>query len=131
MSDSESGVSGNWIGFYSFPIDLPPVRFDAVLLERGGQITGSIEEVDEDWGNGHLVSTVDGVHSGQDVRFTKFYENGDENFDTVHYEGTLDADSAEISGMWHIPGEWSGSFIMTRERSAEVEIAVHGSVSVD
>ncbi|MEZ0242068.1 MAG: hypothetical protein ACAH11_01750 [Sphingomonas sp.] len=124
-------MSGNWIGFYSFPIDLPPVRFDAVLLERAGRITGSIEEIDEAWGNGHLVSTVDGTRSGLDVRFTKFYDSGDENFDTVQYEGTLDADSAEISGEWHIPGEWSGSFIMTRERAAEVEIAVHRSASVD
>lgn len=128
---SDSNISGDWIGFYTLPDRTPPVRFDAVLLEVAGQVTGTIEETDEVLGGGQLFATIDGIRTGQDVRFTKFYDSGDEIYDTVHYAGTLDAEGTEISGTWQIPGDWSGTFIMTREKAGEAEIAVERSVSVD
>jgi len=106
------------------------VRFDAVLREAGGRITGTIEEIDEAWGNGHLAATIDGVREGQAVRFAKFYDGGDEAFDTVHYDGTLDAEGNEITGSWTVPGEWAGSFIMMRETGAEATVAAERSAPV-
>jgi hypothetical protein len=128
---TDSSVSGDWIGFYTLPDGTPPTRFDAALLERAGKITGSIEEVDEHWGNGHLVSTVDGTRTGQAIRFAKFYDSGDEAFDTVVYEGVIDAEGTEISGTWQVPEDWSGTFIMTRLKAAEADIAIHRTISVD
>ena len=37
----------------------------------------------------------------------------------IRYAGTVDDDATEIAGRWHIPGQWSGSFIMVRRPGAE------------
>lgn len=39
----------------------------------------------------------------------------DGGYDTVAYEGIVTNDGDEITGRWDIPGEWSGTFIMTRD----------------
>jgi hypothetical protein len=130
MSGAETPLNGRWIGIYNYPDDSPPVPFDAVLFESGGRISGTIEEVDEYLGDEHLTATVDGSRDGEAVRFAKFYDNGDEDFDTVLYDGTVKAESTEIHGRWEIPGIWSGSFIMTREIGAETAIAVERGETV-
>ena len=42
------------------------------------------------------------------------------------YDGLVQDDGHEIGGEWHIVGQWSGPFVMTRPRTAtateEVEI---------
>ena len=127
MSATESPISGRWIGIYNYPDASPPVPFDAILLESGGSISGTIEEVDEFLDDAHLTATVDGSREGTAVRFTKFYDSGDAGFDTVQYEGVLNPEGTEIHGRWDIPGTWSGTFIMTRETGTEAEIAARRS----
>lgn len=123
MSAADSSLSGHWIGIYNYPDGSPPVPFDAILLESGDQISGTIEEVDDYLGDMHLTATVDGNRDGEAVRFTKFYDSGDADFDTVLYKGSVNAEGTEIHGRWEIPPDLSGSFIMTRETGAAVEAA--------
>lgn len=130
MSGADAPLSGRWIGIYNYPDDSPSVPFDAVLLESGGRISGTIEEVDEYLGDAHLTATVDGSRDGEAVRFAKFYDSGDEDFDTVLYDGAVNAEGAEIHGRWEIPGSWSGSFIMTREIGADAALAVERGETV-
>jgi hypothetical protein len=40
---------------------------------------------------------------------------------TPHYQGTVQPGGDEIEGTWHIPGDWSGTFLMVRARMAKAE----------
>jgi len=130
MSAAETPLSGRWIGIYNYPDGSPSVPFDAVLLKSGGLISGTIEEIDDWLDEVHLTATVDGSREGAAVRFTKFYDSGDEGFDTVLYDGAINAEGTEIHGRWDIPGTWSGSFIMTRETGVEAGIVVEQGETV-
>ena len=54
------------------------------------------------------------VIEGRRVSWIKIYD--DLGSATLHYEGTVHADGEEIEGTWHIPGDWSGTFMMVRRR---------------
>jgi hypothetical protein len=46
--------------------------------------------------------------------FVKIYD--DLERPTVHYRGTIQPGGDEIEGIWTIPGDWSGTFMMVRAR---------------
>ena len=60
---------------------------------------------------------IEGTRQGERVRWVKLYD--DLSRETPHYSGTIQPGGDEIEGEWHIPGNWSGTFIMVRARKAK------------
>jgi hypothetical protein len=54
-----------------------------------------------------------GGRSGSAVTFVKRYEPPGYGYDTVAYEGSVNADATEIDGRWRVQGI-SGTFLMIR-----------------
>lgn len=113
---------------FNYPSKFPATPFEASLQQQGGRVIGSIIEPDTVFGEGRPTSVVDGTIDGDRVRFSKFYDSGDESFDTVEYDGVVGDEGREISGRWTVPGDWSGTFIMVRAheppepKAVEVEV---------
>lgn len=117
-------LTGDWTGSYVYPGELDPVPFNATIRDNQGRLSGIIIEPAGAWsaaGEAHAVLT--GERQGSTVSFTKIYDAIDAYPDPVIYEGMVDADACEIAGEWHIPGDWSGSFIMTRPGRKRKEVA--------
>jgi hypothetical protein len=113
MTDSLTGV---WDGTYSQP-GVGIVTFLATLVESGSALGGSVTEPCVM--PGHPTSTLNaslaGHRSGSAVSFVKRYEPPGYGYNTVSYEGAVNADATEIDGRWMIPGTaYSGTFLMVR-----------------
>ncbi len=112
-----SDLSGAWSGAYRYPGDAwPETVFNAVLQDSGGVFTGSTQE--PDWrkiGGGVITATIDGVREGRAVSFTKHMDGSGGLRHFILYEGAANAQLTRIEGKWTIPGQWSGSFFMTRD----------------
>ncbi|HEU4650901.1 MAG TPA: hypothetical protein VFS49_05755 [Croceibacterium sp.] len=117
--EGDFDLTGEWSGIYSYPALFPPNTFEASIRDLGGRITGVIRqprEVIEPPGiPQHAV--IEGSRSGSTVRWVKIYD--DLSRATPHYHGTIQHGGDEIEGEWHIPGNWSGTFMMMRRRKAE------------
>ena len=113
MTDSLTGV---WDGTY-VQRGVGMVTFLATLIETGGALGGSVTEPCSAPGcpsRGHNAS-IDGHRSGSAVSFIKRYEPSGCGYDTVFYEGLVNADATEIDGRWRLPGAMgSGTFLMVR-----------------
>ncbi len=105
-------LSGEWLGVYSYPRDLAPVSFSASLRERGGRLSGSIAEM-----QGRRIAAIEGRRIRFVVTWLKSYEHRDIDHD-IQYEGEVSADGEEISGVWTIFSDWSGTFLMVRQPRA-------------
>lgn len=118
-SGSEFDLTGEWTGIYSYPALYPPNTFEASIRDAGGHITGVIHqpgEVIEPPGI-HQHAVIEGRREGSTVRWVKIYD--DLGRATPHYRGTIQPGGDEIEGEWHIPGNWSGNFMMMRRRKEE------------
>lgn len=59
MSDRD--LTGRWDGIFNYPRDLPPTGYVAALVERGGALTGEVEEAGDGSEHGTpLVALVEG-----------------------------------------------------------------------
>lgn len=114
MTSGGRSITGDWDGIFNYPHSLPPTAFAVTLREEGGMLSGETVEAGE---AGALQALLQGTRDGAAVSFVKTYDNGHQT--PIRYAGTLDAEAAEITGRWHIAGDWSGSFIMVRRRGAE------------
>ncbi|MCP3402420.1 hypothetical protein [Bradyrhizobium sp. CCGB20] len=111
MSDDLSGI---WDGSYIQP-GVGMITFTATLAEINGALGGSVTEPCMMPGcplSTHNAS-IAGHRSGSAVSFVKHYEPPGYGYDSVTYEGTVNAEATEIDGRWHLPGH-SGSFLMIR-----------------
>ena len=80
---------------------------------------------------GTVTARIDGRRSGAAVTFMKLYDDEkNEDYDTVAYQGSVDAEGVEITGRWTIPGDLSGSFIMVRERGVETDVTLEATQDV-
>jgi hypothetical protein len=114
-------LTGEWSGIYNYPAMLPPNTFEASIRDSGGIITGVIRqpgEIIEPPGI-HQHSVIEGSREGSLVRWVKIYD--DLRRATPHYLGRIQAGGDEIEGEWHIPGDWSGPFLMVRGGKAKAE----------
>ena len=114
--ESEYDLTGEWSGIYNYPSLLPPNTFEASIRDEGGVITGVIRqpgEIIEPPGI-HQHAVIEGTRAGSVVRWVKMYD--DLTRATPHYQGTVQLGGDEIEGTWHIPGDWSGTFLMVRSR---------------
>ena len=111
MTDNLTGV---WDGTYTQP-GVGIVTFLATLIETGGALGGSITEpcmMPACPISTHNAS-IAGQRSGSAVSFVKRYQPPGYGYDTVTYEGTVNAEATEIDGRWKLPGA-SGTFLMVR-----------------
>jgi hypothetical protein len=117
MRDADGvNLSGVWHGVYNYPVNRPPVPFVATLIETDTWLAGETTETStraRDAG-AVLIAQLDGRRTGRAVKFVKFYKNFHDT--GVQYAGTLNDDATEIDGRWTIPGNWSGTFLMIRDK---------------
>jgi hypothetical protein len=127
MTDSLTGV---WDGTY-VQRGVGMVTFLATLIETGGALGGSVTEPCSAPGcpsRGHNAS-IDGHRSGSVVSFVKRYEPNDCGYDTVSYEGAVNAEVTEIDGCWTVPGiAFSGTFLMVRSGKVAQSIAAEEQI---
>lgn len=116
---SGTSLTGVWTGRYAYPHALAPVPFLATVIEMSGNFTGSTHEQAET-GGAVAYASIEGVRQGNEVTFTKIYDNAVSQHDLpIRYSGQLNSDATEIKGRWMIPGHWSGDFVMLRELRKE------------
>jgi hypothetical protein len=119
MSEAQpENLTGIWHGLYMYPGAFEPGAFVATIIDVGGGLSGSIHEQSNNDGlpARHLNASVDGRREGESVRFVKQYDGSGGWDHAVFYSGVLSGDRAEIEGVWDVPGEWSGRFLMIRSR---------------
>ena len=122
MTDNLTGV---WDGNYVQP-GTAMVTFLATLIDSGGAFGGSVTEPCMMPGcprSTHNAS-IAGHRSGNAVSFVKRYEPPGYGYDTVHYEGSVNAEATEIHGRWKIHGtSFSGAFLMVRSTGPAQSVA--------
>jgi hypothetical protein len=118
-----SSLTGSWSGAYRYPHG-PETVFNAQIEEVGGAFVGATQEPNDflDAPTSVLHAEIEGVRTDQTVTFTKFYQHGGIRH-AVRYDGSVDADLTRIEGRWTIPGDWSGTFFMTRDDDGEAVAA--------
>lgn len=122
--ETTTNLTGVWDGRYAYPQGLEPVAFQAVLLELGQGFTGTIwETCDAGPAKGRrLDATVEGRREGRRVEFVKQYDGSGGRSHAIGYAGQLSDDGTEITGLWTIPGVWSGWFLMIRAPGREAAV---------
>ena len=112
-----ASLTGVWDGTY-VQSRIGMVTFLATLIETGGALGGNVTEPCARSGclvGGTHNASIDGHRSGSAVSFIKRYEPSGCGYDTVFYEGLVNADATEIDGRWRLPGAMgSGTFLMVR-----------------
>ena len=112
MTDNLTGV---WDGTY-VQSQVGMVTFLATLIDSGGALGGNVTEpciLPRCLVGGTHNASIAGHRSGSAVSFIKRYEPSGCGYDTVFYEGVVNADATEIDGRWRLPG-LSGTFLMVR-----------------
>lgn len=113
-----TSLSGAWSGAFRYPDDtLPETVFNAQIEESSGAFVGAVQEPNlvTDFAGAVITAEIEGVRSGATVTFTKFYQASAQVEHAIRYEGSVDEGLTRIEGVWIIPGEWSGTFFMTRD----------------
>jgi hypothetical protein len=118
-TSSPFNLTGVWHGLYSYPAGQPPVSFVATLTDQGGWFDGTTEETGTvgDAAGRTLTASLQGRRSGHSITMLKIYHGPSVYYDSVHYAGDLNEDGTEINGTWRIAGNWSGAFLMIRQRA--------------
>jgi hypothetical protein len=124
MTDNLTGV---WDGTY-VQSQVGMVTFLATLIDSGGALGGNVTEPCVRPGclvGGTHNASIAGHRSGSAVSFVKRYEPSGCGYDTVFYEGLVNAEATEIDGRWRLPGTMgSGTFLMVRStKPAEAVVA--------
>jgi hypothetical protein len=121
-----SSLTGVWDGTYTQP-GVGIVTFLATLIESGGALGGNVTEPCATAGcplNTHNAS-IAGHRLGSAVSFIKRYEPPGYGYNTVSYEGSVNAEATEIDGHWKLPGTTtSGTFLMVRSAKPARSVAI-------
>lgn len=123
MTDLDFNLTGNWKGILYYPRWLPPLQFEAELRDHNGALAGETREIG-DMGPGtgqQLIALLEGTRAGSRITFIKRYDHLGRSEYAVFYDGSLNHDGSEISGVWSIPDSWSGTFLMMRGKPDGVE----------
>lgn len=89
----------------------------ATLIAPGRAISGSTQEAITGKSGTPLTlhALLSGNREGQQIAFRKVYQQSPRDKNPIDYSGTLNEDASEIEGIWTIPGNWSGRFLMIRK----------------
>jgi len=123
MTDNLTGV---WDGTFIQP-QVGMVTFLATLIDSGGALGGNVTEpcMTPDCPLRVHNASILGHRSGSAVSFVKRYQPPGYGYDTVTYEGSVNAEATEIDGRWTLPGNTlSGSFLMVRSTKTAQSTAV-------
>ncbi|MEJ0060536.1 MAG: hypothetical protein WDM79_13610 [Terricaulis sp.] len=128
-----TSLTGAWSGEYVYPYPMHGVTrvpFNARLVEKGIDLTGDTDEPNTFAPSSapRLFATIVGTRGGSAVEFVKTLDGTGGVSHAIHYAGTADSDLTRIEGTWHIPGNWSGTFMMERA-GLEASAAVSRSAS--
>jgi len=104
MSES---VSGRWFGNYYYETRSESHGFEAVFVQSGTQVEGSIMD-DGQLGEAH----VSGTFTGKELSFCKIYNSAAR--DPVQYNGTMSEDGKSLSGKWNINTALGGAWTAYR-----------------
>ncbi|NJM92086.1 MAG: hypothetical protein HC861_05080 [Rhodospirillaceae bacterium] len=118
-TSSPLNLTGEWHGLYSYPVAMPSVSFVATLSDQGGWFDGTTEEIGSvgDAAGRTLTASLQGRRSGCSITMLKIYHRASVHYDSVRYAGDLNEDGSEIHGTWRVAGNWSGTFLMIRQRA--------------
>lgn len=106
-NSNDHSISGTWLGNYYYDRVADPHGFEAVFVQSGTQVEGSILD-DGQLGEAH----VNGSFVSGQLKFCKIYNGAARN--PVHYEGTMSEDGKSISGRWQIDVKTRGSWMAWR-----------------
>jgi hypothetical protein len=117
-------LTGLWNGLFSYPRRYDPTTFVAILIQSGASFSGTTHEPGaiKQIPGGLLYATLRGQRAYTAVSFIKTYDGTGGWTHSVKYEGMLSDDGTEIEGRWHVPGVWSGKFLMVRSGAKEESI---------
>jgi hypothetical protein len=124
-------LTGVWDGTFVQP-QVGMVTFLATLIESGGALGGNVTEpcMFPDCPLRIHNASIAGHRSGSTVSFVKHYEPPGYGYDTVSYEGSVNAEATEIDGRWRLPGTTlSGTFLMVRSAKPAQSIATEQRAS--
>lgn len=121
MESKRLRLTGPWMGRYNYVTQaLPPVAFNAILEDDGGDISGETIEPNcfAHLPMDSLLAGIIGVREGTLVRFCKTYSDFDEP--RIDYEGRIDAKFTRVEGTWNFPNApWEhGTFVLIRDAVA-------------
>jgi hypothetical protein len=124
MTDTLTGV---WDGTYTHTRGI--VTFLATLIESGGALAGNITEpcTNPRCPISTHNASIAGHRSGSAVSFVKRYEPPGYGYNTVSYEGTVNAEATEIDGRWKLPGA-TGTFLMVRSGKPAEAVTVNEEI---
>ena len=124
-TSSPLNLTGVWHGLYSYPVAMPSVPFVATLSDQGGWFDGTTEETGSvgDVVGRTLTASLQGRRSGRSITMLKIYHGPSAYYDSVHYAGDLNEDGTEISGTWRVAANWSGTFLMIRQRAVATALS--------
>jgi hypothetical protein len=123
MTDDLTGI---WDGTFVQP-QVGMVTFLATLIESSGTLGGNVTEPCMIPGCPLSIhnASIAGHRSGSAVSFVKRYEPPGYGYDTVSYEGLVNAEATEIDGRWRLPGTTlSGTFLMVRSTKPAQSVAI-------
>jgi len=109
-------LTGVWDGTFVQP-QVGMVTFLATLIESGGALAGNVTGpcITPGCPTSTHNASIAGHRSGSAVSFVKRYEPPGYGYDTVLYEGVVNAEATEIDSRWRVPGTpFSGAFLMVR-----------------
>jgi hypothetical protein len=121
---TERTLTGVWHGLYSYPSYLEPVYFVATVIQHGQSFSGSTHEAQFGEMAAPLVlfASLSGERANTEVSFIKTYDGSAGWSHSVIYQGNLNGVD-EIEGIWSLPDNWSGRFLMMRgSQATEAEI---------
>ena len=124
-TSSPLNLTGVWHGLYSYPVAMPSVPFVATLSDQGGWFDGTTEEIGGvgDTVGRTLTASLQGRRSGRSITMLKIYHGPSAYYDSVHYAGELNGDGTEINGTWRVAANWSGTFLMIRQRAVATALS--------
>jgi hypothetical protein len=130
--DDALSLTGLWNGLFSYPRRYDPTPFVAILIQSGASVSGTTHEPGaiKRIPGGLLYATLRGQRVGTAVSFIKTYDGAGGWTHSVEYQGMLSGDGTEIEGRWHVPGAWSGKFLMLRAGAKEESIVRNASEPV-
>jgi hypothetical protein len=129
MTDNLTGV---WDGTFIQP-QVGMVTFVATLIETGGALGGNVTEpcILPDCPLRTHNASIAGHRSGSAVSFVKNYQPPGYGYNSVSYEGVVNAEATEIDGRWRLPGSaLSGTFLMVRSSKTAQAVATEEETKV-
>jgi hypothetical protein len=122
MSTKANSMSGVWSGEYRYDLG-GGTRFTAWFDDYGGALSGTSLEPNGFVSDGpeELAAELNGERTGLQMHWIKIYDAASGAHQTpISYEGEADDAFTRVNGIWRLPGNFHGTFTLTRVSRALV-----------